>query len=96
LASSWFASNEVALSTPIFSGLTSMRISPNPVLNLLTILSDNQIEKIQVFDVLGNLMFNTNQQEKNFKIDCSAFAKGIYILTFLDESGWHSKKIIKQ
>ena len=96
LASSWVATDEVTLSTPTFSSSNSMHISPNPVSNVLTIVSANQIEKFQVFDVLGNLMFSANQKEKNFKIDCSAFAKGIYILTVLDETGWYSKKIIKQ
>jgi spore coat protein CotH len=96
LASSWVATDEITLSTPTFSSSNSMRISPNPVSNVLTIVSANQIEKLQVFDVLGNLIFTENSKATNFKIDCSAFANGIYILTVLDKTGWHSKKIIKQ
>lgn len=96
LASSWVASDEVTLSTPIFSGSTSVTMTPNPVSNVLTIASTNQMNALQVFDVLGNLIFSSRLELTNFKIDCSAFAKGIYILTILDETGWHSRKIIKQ
>ena len=96
LASSWVASDEVTLSTPIFSGTTSVTMTPNPVSNVLTIASTNQMNALQVFDVLGNLIFSSRLELTNFKIDCSAFAKGIYILTILDETGWHSRKIIKQ
>ena len=72
---------------------------PNPVNTDLTIENVKQtIEKISIYDVLGNTLFTNSklQDEANIKIDFSSFSKGVYILEIENKN--HSvsrKKIIK-
>ena len=56
------------------------------------------IEKISIYDVLGNTLFTNSklQDEANIKIDFSSFSKGVYVLEIENKN--HSvlrNKIIK-
>jgi len=72
---------------------------PNPVKTDLTIENEKQtIEKISIYDVLGNTLFTNSklQDEANINLDFSSFSKGVYVLEI--ENKKHSvlrKKIIK-
>jgi hypothetical protein len=72
---------------------------PNPVKTDLTIENEKQkIEKISIYDVLGNTLFTNSklQYEAKINIDFSSFSKGVYVLEI--ENKKHSvlrKKIIK-
>ncbi|WP_309642150.1 CotH kinase family protein [Flavobacterium sp.] len=96
LASSWIAANETTLSTSVFSTSSSVVVSPNPVSNILNVESAHQIDGVQIFDVLGHLMFRSNEKSTSLKIDFSGYSKGIYMLNIFDETGSITKKIIKQ
>lgn len=96
LASSWVAVGEATLSSPIFLASNTVNVAPNPVSNILTVEGLHAIKSIQIFDVLGNLIFHSDEKSKTHKIDCSAFAQGIYILTIVDANSTTFKKIMKQ
>jgi len=72
---------------------------PNPVKTDLTIENEKQtIEKISIYDVLGNTLFTNSklQDEANINLDFSSFSKGVYVLEIKNKK--HSvlrKKIIK-
>lgn len=73
---------------------------PNPVNKDLTIENVKQtIEKISIYDALGNTLFTNSklQEEANINIDLSSFSKGIYVIEIENKN--HSvlrKKIIKE
>ena len=72
---------------------------PNPVNTYLTIENVKQtIEKISIYDVLGNTLFTNSilQDDEKLNIDFTSFSKGIYVLEIENKN--HSisrKKIIK-
>ncbi len=72
---------------------------PNPVNTDLTVENVKQtIEKISIYDVLGNTLFTNSklQDEVKINIDFSSFSKGVYVLEIENKN--HSvlrKKIIK-
>jgi CubicO group peptidase (beta-lactamase class C family) len=72
---------------------------PNPVNTELTVENGKQtIEKISIYDVLGNTLFTNSklQDEANIKIDFSLFSKGVYVLEIENKNHLISrKKIIK-
>lgn len=73
---------------------------PNPVNTELTVENGKQtIEKISIYDVLGNTLFTNSKLQDGAKIniDFSSFSKGVYVLEI--ESKNHSvsrNKIIKE
>lgn len=61
---------------------------PNPVDNNLTITGIEKIDSIQVFNVLGELLFDDYKVfSKHYTIDFSAFSEGVYFIRMGDVTG---------
>jgi hypothetical protein len=95
LAASWVASN-VALETGEFSlnyGLIT--IYPNPGKYLLTIQSQINIDRLELFDVYGKVVkyFQVNSSE--VQINVSDLSSGMYFVKVYTEYGIKTEKWIK-
>jgi hypothetical protein len=67
-------------------------ISPNPALNIVSIVSDKKISHIEILSVSGKII-NTYKPNKNdYTIDISDLPKGVYFIKINNET----KKIIKE
>lgn len=64
----------------------------NPVEDFIIINSKNKIDKLQIFDMLGNLIMETILDTK--KIDVRNLSKGIYLLAINSGNNRSIKKII--
>ena len=70
-------------------------IYPNPVINSFKILSPLKIEKVEIFNVLGQKSSIKNL--KSNTVDVSTLSKGIYILKVYQENAKvTTKKFIKK
>ena len=70
-------------------------IYPNPVINSFKILSPLKIEKVEIFNVLGQK--SSIQNLKSNTVDISTLSKGIYILKVYQENAKvTTKKFIKK
>lgn len=75
--------------------LQSIRITPNPASNLLTITFNNDISSsIIIFDMLGRKVYDTNNQKSTLKIDVSSWNSGMYTLKFKGDGYQVARKII--
>ena len=73
----------------------SLTLYPNPASNLLTINATNRIEKIEVFNMLGKLVLDSNSNSN--KIDVSNLSSGMYISKIYQENDIIStKRFVKQ
>ncbi len=72
--------------------LHDISIHPNPVVNFVHINSDQEIEKIEVFDVQGRKI-KVEYSKKN--INFTSFNSGIYFLKIYTLEGVSTTKIIK-
>lgn len=74
---------------------TQVRIFPNPVKETLYIEVLNDLESyvatVQIFNTLGQLIFNDQLSHKMESIDLSSLQIGLYIYTIQYETG-HSEK----
>jgi hypothetical protein len=70
----------------------SLKFYPNPVTDILKIDSDLKIDKIEISDITGRILLNS---EVN-KIDCSNLANGVYYITITTSKGFFIKKFIKK
>jgi hypothetical protein len=96
LASSWVATSDNNLSIAENSELKNLILYPNPVTSSLTIQSSQPILTYKVYDVLGRLLYESKQDSNTIKTDWSSYPKGIYFISVSNESGFSTKKIIKQ
>ena len=80
-----------SLSTPDYS-VEAINIFPNPVENILHIENSININSLNVFNQIGQLVI----ESKNKKLDFSNLSKGLYILSLETETGIITKKIVKK
>jgi hypothetical protein len=66
---------------------------PNPVKDYLKIELRNQLEiqKIQIYNVIGKLVNET----RSLEVDFTKLSKGIYLLKIITDKGIATKKVIK-
>jgi len=69
------------------------QITPNPVVNNLQIKSDLKIEKIYIYNLLGELLL---EKEKTNTVNLSGISKGIYLVKIESEKGIALLKLIKE
>lgn len=80
---------------------SSVRISPNPVQETINIINSSSynIEKLELFNVLGNRVLTINAEEQNGMISISAnqLRSGIYVLSIESTDGRRTtKKLVKR
>lgn len=97
LGSNWIASASSNLSTGT-SSLESSIISvyPNPVTHFLNIQASEPMSGIKIFDVSGKLIYDLKQKSEVINTDWSKYSNGIYFVTIYNETGFVTKKIIKE
>ena len=72
----------------------NVAIYPNPAKNILNITSEEQIESIELYNILGKLVLSkAGVSATESTIDVSSFTHGIYILKLQTEKGAASYKI---
>lgn len=69
---------------------------PNPVLSELTISATNEIKKVEVYNLLGQLLKNEQFSDNSVSIDLNNLPKSIYIIKVKTENLSREFKIIKQ
>lgn len=68
-------------------------ISPNPVKDILTIISSIPITKVEIYSPLGKLIKSVSQQKI---INLSHLKTGVYFVKIFSSNGVSTKKIIKE
>ena len=68
------------------------QIYPNPAGNELHILSEQTMERIEVYDVTGKLQISDTYSV----VDISGLSQGIYVIKAFNATGMDTRKFIKQ
>ena len=72
----------------------SITLYPNPVTNILTIDSEIQLTKVEIFSLLGQKVKDINSHFNS--VNVSNLSKGVYIVKLQSENGFTTKKLIKK
>lgn len=83
---------EISLSTNLKSVVSTTKVFPNPVQDILYVESVNKIQRIKIYNAIGELVKETTVSEINFE----EFSSGIYVLKIFSDKGVETKKIVKQ
>ncbi|MEA5099349.1 MAG: T9SS type A sorting domain-containing protein [Bacteroidales bacterium] len=88
-------SNPFAGLNDIIEEDNSITLYPNPTSKEVNISSENIINSIEVFNSLGQKVFQTNVKQKGKTLDINSFSKGVYIIGVNTDRGYIRKKLIK-
>ena len=83
------------LMTPIFTAKT-VKIKPNPVVDVVHIESSVQIEKVQIFSLEGREVFSELGPFNSTTVDVRNLNAGVYFIALSAKSGKVTQKIIKK
>lgn len=71
----------------------SIKVYPNPVYNVLSVVSDNTILKVEIQSMLGDRI---REFKSNYRtINVGDLPRGIYMIKIYTEKGYIVKKLIK-
>jgi len=73
----------------------SITLYPNPANSNVNISSENVINSIELFNSLGQSVYNTNVKSREKIIDINSLSKGVYVIGVNTENGYIKKKLIK-
>ncbi len=92
----YFIANFV-LSTPEFA-MKEFEVYPNPTVDELNFeFPDNvQFANVQVYNVLGKQIMQTQLKRTVPKINTNAWASGMYVVQIITDDAVQTKRIIKQ
>jgi hypothetical protein len=85
----------VDLKTPGFE-ISNLRYYPNPVQDLLTVDYSENIENVQMFNMLGQMVYNRNTNASKVTIEMTNMAAGNYILQVTVNGITKNVKVIKK
>jgi len=75
--------------------ISKLKLYPNPTHNNIT-LTGNEVSKVEVYTLYGQLLFSQNFNAQEAVVDMSAYSNGIYIFKALSVDGEQTFKVVKQ
>ncbi len=73
-----------------------VRLYPNPTAGLVTILSEDLMKSVKVYDVYGKLIHTLKVEDSSAKVDMSHYAAGVYFVRIQTENGLMNKRVVKK
>ncbi len=92
----------VPININIISGINDVAkqrlyIAPNPTNDLLTINSNYMLQKVEIFNLAGQVLLSEKTSVKSHLLNLQNLSNGIYFVKIIFENGFiETKKIIKQ
>lgn len=83
------------LSTENFEEDRSITIYPNPTKDNISIIADNSIKSIELYDMQGRVLMQEKYNAKHVNVNIANQASGIYFIKISTEKGVNTEKIIK-
>ncbi len=71
---------EILTSSVVESGIEKLQIYPNPTREFILIDTEKQLEKVEIYDVYGRLVFTDQEFNFNKRINVSELASGLYFI----------------
>lgn len=85
-------SGNLAVNATPASALAAVKIYPNPVQDILNIVTESKISSVEIFDTTGKLV----KTAKTAEVDVNNLAKGLYMLNITTNDGIFTEKMIKK
>jgi hypothetical protein len=85
-----------ALSIDDFEKINTIKIYPNPTKGIFNISTENSINSLEMFDLLGRKVFSKNKIDSSQKIEINTeeLSNTVYLIKFNTEFGSITKRLI--
>ena len=104
LASEFFTGLDIDLYVfPILEGYVSLSeaelnslsyVYPNPAKNEVMLASSFSIERVEIVNMLGQVVYSSDVNANSIKVNTSDFATGNYVVKMFTENGMATKKLV--
>lgn len=91
----YFSVNAPVLGTSKFE-TSSVKMYPNPVQNTLTIEANSEIQRVSVYNVLGQEVMQSNPKSNAVTLQTNDLQKGVYMVTTEIDGNVSTSKVIKE
>ncbi len=71
-----------------------LRMYPNPANHVVTLLSDVNISKVEVFSSMGQLVMAYEHNEEQMQLDISALRQGVYVVRTTVEGEFITQRLV--
>jgi hypothetical protein len=91
--------DDVAFSTPLSTptyAISEVNIHPNPASNQLSIVANGEIQKVSVYNLLGQKIVSKQPNSNMTTLQISEFQKGVYIVKTIVAGKESTSKFIKE
>ena len=92
----WNTSETLSISD-VQDNFTILEVYPNPSNNVINIISENELQKIELYSMTGRLIFKTDLNANNYALDIANYPIGTYFLrAFSQDNDPIHAKIVKK
>jgi len=84
-----------AISSPATDNHKSISVYPNPTKGIIKIESEEIIQTVELFDLTGKLLLNTQFNQSNPEFSIENYREGNYLLRIITSEGVAIRKILK-
>ncbi|TDE45046.1 T9SS type A sorting domain-containing protein [Flavobacterium rhamnosiphilum] len=74
----------------------NLNIFPIPIQDFLTISNNSAIDSVEIYNLLGQILFNEKYNSNAVKIDFSSFNSGVYLAKVYSDNNIKSIKVVKK
>jgi len=75
---------------------SSVKMYPNPVKNTLTIEANSEIQRVSVFNILGQEVMKASPKSNSVTLQTSELQKGVYMVTTEIDEKVSTSKMVKE
>lgn len=76
--------------------LENLNVFPVPIQDFLTISNNSAIDRVEIYNLLGQIIFSKKYNSNVVKIDFSSFDSGVYLAKVYSDNNMKSMKIVKK
>jgi spore coat protein CotH len=96
LASSWVASSNILTNIEFIDQNIQLQIYPNPANEIVAINSKVKLDKIEIFDVLGKMVFSIKTNDFEINANINSLSAGLYFIKVFSGSKTKTTKFVKE
>lgn len=84
------------LSTQKFESASSVKMYPNPVKNILTIEANSEIQRVSVYNILGQEVLKSSPKSNTATLQTNELQQGVYMVTTEIDGKLSTSKVVKE
>ena len=96
LASSWVASSNILNTIELGVQNIQFQIYPNPANEIIAIKSNEILDRIEIIDVRGKILFSKKTNEFETNVNINSLSAGLYFIKIFSKNNTKTTKIIKE